>query len=115
MAATTTTGDGKVALVGSERGHLLQLLQLKDWYAGRPRVWATFDKPDAVHYLTGERVQWIHYPTNRHIPNLIRNTVTAWRFLRRERPALIVSTGAGERSHSSCSASSSERAWCGSR
>ena len=69
--------------------------QLKDWYRSRPRVWATFQKSDAVHYLAGEQVEWIHYPTNRHIPNLIRNTFKAWRFLRRERPELIVSTGAG--------------------
>jgi beta-1,4-N-acetylglucosaminyltransferase len=95
VAGITTKDRGKVALVGSSGGHLLQLLQLKDWYGERPRVWATFNKPDAVHYLAGERVYWLHYPTNRHLPNLLRNTVAAWRFLRRERPELIVSTGAG--------------------
>lgn len=95
MAAPTANGERKIALVGSSGGHLLQLLQLKAWYENHPRVWATFRKPDALHYLAGERVYWIHYPTNRNIPNLLKNTVLALRFLWRERPALIVSTGAG--------------------
>jgi len=33
-------------------------------------------------------------PTNRNLPNLIRNSFLAWRILRRERPDLIVSAGA---------------------
>jgi beta-1,4-N-acetylglucosaminyltransferase len=85
----------KVALVGSSGGHLLHLLQLRDWYQAYPRVWATFGKPDAVHYLAGERVYWIHYPTNRNLLNLLRNTLVAWRLLWRERPTLIISSGAG--------------------
>ncbi len=91
----TLPSKPKVALVGSSGGHLLHLLQLREWYEAHPRVWATFRKPDALHYLAGERVYWIHYPTNRNIPNLLRNTVAAWRFLWRERPSLIISSGAG--------------------
>ncbi len=35
-----------------------------------------------------------HYPTNRNIKNLIKNTVLAWKILRKEKPDLIISSGA---------------------
>jgi len=82
-------------LVASNGGHLLQLLQLKDeWPAGR-RHWVTFDKPDARSLLEGERVTWAHHPTNRNIPNLLRNLRLALSLCRRLRPRAVVSTGAG--------------------
>ena len=37
----------------------------------------------------------MHHPTTRNIGNLLRNLVLALRVLRRERPDVIVSTGAG--------------------
>jgi UDP-N-acetylglucosamine:LPS N-acetylglucosamine transferase len=40
-------------------------------------------------------VAWAYSPTTRNIPNLIRNTGLAFRLLRREKPSVIVSTGAG--------------------
>lgn len=58
-------------------------------------MWVTFDKPDAVSLLEGERVVWGHHPTNRNVRNAVRNTVLAVRVLYRERPELIVSNGAG--------------------
>lgn len=35
-----------------------------------------------------------HYPTNRNIKNLIRNTIVAWKVLIKEKPNLIISAGA---------------------
>ena len=35
-----------------------------------------------------------YYPTNRNLKNLIRNTFLAWKILRKERPDLIISSGA---------------------
>lgn len=58
------------------------------------RFWVTFDKEDANSLLEGERVYHCHYPTNRNIPNLLKNTVLAWKVLRKERPNLIISSGA---------------------
>lgn len=60
----------------------------------RDRFWVTFDKEDANSQLVGERVYHCAFPTNRNIPNLIRNTRLAWRVLHTERPDLIVSCGA---------------------
>lgn len=79
----------------SNGGHLLQLQQLRPWWLAVDRVWVTFRQADAETLLANERVVWAFHPTQRNIPNLVRNAWLAWRTLRRERPALVVSTGAG--------------------
>jgi UDP-N-acetylglucosamine:LPS N-acetylglucosamine transferase len=55
----------------------------------------TFDKPDAVSQLEGERMISGHHPTTRNIPNLLRNLRLALRVLREERPDVVFSNGAG--------------------
>ena len=85
----------KVALVCSSGGHLAQLYRLRSWWQDHPRTWVTFDTPDAVGLLEGERVEWAHHPTTRNVRNLLRNLRLAWRLLRRERPDIVVSDGAG--------------------
>jgi len=82
-------------LVCSCGGHLLQLLQLEEVWGERERVWVTFDKADARSLLAGERVRHARGPTNRNVPNLIRNARLAVRVLREERPAALLTTGAG--------------------
>lgn len=85
----------KLLLVCSSGGHLLLLHQLRPWWEKHDRSWVTFDKTDARSLLEGERLDWAHHPTQRNIPNLLRNLQLAWRVLRRERPDVLVSTGAG--------------------
>lgn len=84
----------KIALVGSSGGHLAHLLALEAWWRRHDRLWVTFDKPDATSALDGENVVFCHGPTNRNVPNLLRNTALAWSVLSRERPDLVISTGA---------------------
>lgn len=84
----------KILLVCSSGGHLSQLMCLEDWWVGHERAWVTFDTVDAVSKLAGERVTYAHHPTTRNIPNLLRNTVVAWRTMREFRPDVVVSTGA---------------------
>lgn len=84
----------KICLVCSSGGHLTQLHMLESWWRDKDRLWVTFDKEDANSLLKGERVIHCFYPTNRNLRNLLRNTALAWRVLRRERPDVIVSTGA---------------------
>jgi beta-1,4-N-acetylglucosaminyltransferase len=84
-----------VLLVASNGGHLLQLTRLKHvWPSGR-RMWVTFDKADSRSLLAGEDVVFAHHPTNRNIPNLLRNLVLAVKLSWKLRPAAVVSTGAG--------------------
>jgi len=84
-----------VFLVGSSGGHLAQLYALEPWWSARRRTWVTFRTPDAESLLHGERVSWAYHPTTRNVWNLLRNLVLALRLLCRERPDLVVSTGAG--------------------
>ena len=37
---------------------------------------------------------WCYFPTNRNIKNLIKNTFLALKILRKEKPDIIISTGA---------------------
>ena len=87
--------DPLVMLVTSSGGHLSHLLELKGFWEDHRRVWVSFELPDAISRLEGEEVIWAHQPTTRNLGNLLRNLGLAWSELRRLRPALIVSTGAG--------------------
>lgn len=82
-------------LVGSSGGHLAQLMALEPWWSSWRRTWVTFDTPDAISLLRGERTVWAHHPTTRNIVNALRNARLAIRVLRTERPDIVVSTGAG--------------------
>lgn len=84
----------KVCLVGSSGGHLTHLYMLKQFWVTKDRFWVTFDKEDARSLLDGEKMYGCHYPTNRNIKNLIRNTLLAWKVLHKENPDLIISSGA---------------------
>lgn len=91
----TRPDGGKILLVCSPGGHLSQMVQLRPWWERHERAWVTFDKADARSHLAGERITWAHHPTTRNVPNLLRNLVLARRVLRRERPDVVVSNGAG--------------------
>jgi len=85
----------RVLIVCSSGGHLAQLHCLEAWWKQHERVWVTFDKPDAVSLLAGERVIFGHHPTNRNVKNALKNAALALRVIYREKPELIVSNGAG--------------------
>lgn len=84
----------KIGLVGSSGGHLTHLYMLKPIWEKEDRFWVTFDKEDAKSLLNGEKVYSCYFPTNRNVKNLFRNTAVACRVLRKERPDVIISSGA---------------------
>lgn len=84
----------KVCFVTSSGGHLTHLIQLKEWWKDKERFWVTFEKEDSKSILKDEKKYWCYFPTNRNIKNLIKNTVLAAKVLRKERPDIIISTGA---------------------
>ena len=86
--------DAKFCIVGSSGGHLTHMWMLKDIWDKHDRVWVTFDKVDANSILKDERKYYCHYPTNRNIPNLIKNTFLALKVLIKEKPDVIISSGA---------------------
>ena len=84
----------KVCLVGSSGGHLNHLWLLKDFWEKCDRFWVTFDKVDSRSLLKNESKYWCYFPTNRNIKNLIKNTILAYKILKKEKPDLIISSGA---------------------
>lgn len=84
----------KVCLVGSSGGHLTHLYNLKPFWEDKERFFVTFDKEDARSLLKDERMIPCYHPTNRSIGALIVNTFRAFRILAKERPDLIISSGA---------------------
>ena len=84
----------KVCLVGSSGGHLMHLYMLKPFWQKQERFWVTFNKEDARSLLEGKQVYPCYFPTNRNVKNLVRNTFLAWKVLRKEKPDLILSSGA---------------------
>ena len=86
--------DCKICLVGSSGGHLTHLYMLKPFWGNKKRFWVTFDKLDANSLLKKEKVYHCYYPTNRNIVNLIRNTFLAFKVLHKEKPDVLISSGA---------------------
>jgi UDP-N-acetylglucosamine:LPS N-acetylglucosamine transferase len=86
----------KLCLVTSPGGHLFQLISLKKWWSqSSDRFWVSIRSPDSKHLLKKEKVYWAYGPESRSILNMIKNTFFAFKILRRERPDLVFSSGAG--------------------
>lgn len=85
----------KVLLIASTGGHLAQLAEVRRHWRDVEVEWVTFDKPDAAAACGAEPVVWAHHPTTRNPRNAVRNAVLAARVLRRSRPDVILSNGAG--------------------
>jgi UDP-N-acetylglucosamine:LPS N-acetylglucosamine transferase len=92
---TDTAQPKRVLFALSSGGHLAQALTLEPWWRDFDRLWVTFDTPDALSVLVDERTVWAYRPTTRHIGNLLRNSWLAWKVVRRYRPDIVISTGAG--------------------
>lgn len=84
----------KVCLVGSSGGHLTHLYLLKPFWEKEERFWVTFEKDDAKSVLKNEKIYPCYFPTNRNIKNLLKNTFLAFKILRKEKPDVIISSGA---------------------
>ena len=88
----------KIMLVCSSGGHFKYAQGLKPFLEQhQDRCWVTFKKADTESQFKAdrERVYWAYSPTNRNLPNLIRNLILAFKVLNYEKPDLVLSTGAG--------------------
>lgn len=73
---------------------MTHLYMLKPFWSKYDRVWVTFPKDDAKSMLKDEKMYPCYFPTNRNIKNLIRNTFVMWKVLKKERPTVLISSGA---------------------
>lgn len=85
----------KLGLVASSGGHLFELNSLKKFWGKQKRFWVSFPTEDAKCILKREKVYWAFFPTNRNALNLLKNIVLAFKILLKEKPDIILSTGAG--------------------
>ena len=85
----------KLCLVTSAGGHFFQLYQLKKIWRQHDRFWVTFNKPDVVSLIPNEKKYYAHYPESRNLLNAGKNLFLAINLLQKEKPTVIVSTGAG--------------------
>ncbi|MEE3719301.1 sugar transferase [Tumidithrix elongata RA019] len=88
--------EGKLMLVCSSGGNYRYMQSLKAfWENYSDRTWVTFRNGINEREIEDSQRYWAHSPTNRNIPNLIRNLFLAFNVVRHQKPELIVSTGAG--------------------
>ena len=88
----------KVMVVCSSGGHFKYAQSLQPFLKTCQDVcWVTFKTATTEVELQqhGQRSYWAHSPTNRHLPNLVRNMGLAFKVLKQEKPDLVLSTGAG--------------------
>ena len=81
-------------LVANNGGHLLQLCSLMNVWEKYESFWVTGNKPDASSLLGNEKIYYGYTPTDRNIVNLFRNIFLAVKIIFKEKPDVIVSTGA---------------------
>jgi len=85
----------KLCLVCSSGGHFLELCFLKELWQEYDRFWITFPHRDTQSVLKNEKKYWAYCPTNRNLKNFVKNLFLAYKLLRKEKPDVIISTGAG--------------------
>lgn len=71
------------------------MLQLQPWFNQFDRFWVTFPGEDTKSLLRGEQVYYAHEPETRNFWNAFKNAILAFTVLRKERPDVLVSCGAG--------------------
>jgi len=84
----------KVLIACSSGGPLAQAVAVRPWWEQHQRLWVTGPTSDAREKLVDEDVIECAWPTQRNIPNLVRNTWLAHRLLRDFKPDIVFSTGA---------------------
>jgi beta-1,4-N-acetylglucosaminyltransferase len=85
----------KILLVSSTGGHFNALQKLSIFWGQYDCCWVTFRTATTETALKNKNVYWAYSPTNRNLPNLIRNFILAFQVILQERPELILTTGAG--------------------
>ncbi len=85
----------KIGLITSRGGHLFQVYQLRKWWRKYNRFWITDKGEDSACLLKKEKVFYGFFPESRNIINAIRNFLLAFKVLKKEKPDLLFSCGAG--------------------
>ncbi|MBU1130497.1 UDP-N-acetylglucosamine--LPS N-acetylglucosamine transferase [Patescibacteria group bacterium] len=85
----------KICLVTSPGGHLYKTFLLKPWWSKYKRFWVTSKNEKHFNFLKNEKIYYGYFPENRNIVNFLKNLILALKILKKEKPNIIFSTGAG--------------------
>jgi len=85
----------KIGLITSPGGHLFKLHQLKPWWQQYQRFWITSPITKKLKILNQEKIYYGYFPVSRNIINFIKNLILAVKILKKEKPHILFSTGAG--------------------
>lgn len=84
----------KLCLTCSAGGHLTEMFHLKKCYSKFPHFFVTFKRRDTSELSKKEKTYFVTDPGRNPI-NFLKNMFQSFRVLSKERPAVIMSTGAG--------------------
>ncbi len=84
----------KICIVSSTGGHLLQILFLKKIFDDYDHFFMTFKRQDSKELAKKEKVYFVEDP-KRNPVKLLKNTFQTLHILLKERPSVIITTGAG--------------------
>ncbi len=82
-----------VLLTCSAGGHLTEMRQLENFYRDIPHFFVTFYRGDTQSLAKSEKVYFIERPARNPLKT-IKAFFQAWNIIMREKPALVISTGA---------------------
>jgi len=83
----------KICLTCSAGGHLTEMLQLEEFYKKKEHFFITFKRADTESLVKKEKVFFIELPGRNPIAT-IKSFFQALKILKKEKPDIIVSTGA---------------------
>lgn len=85
----------KLCLITSPGGHLFKLYQLKPWWNQYEHFWVTSPLAKKLQLLNNEKVYYGHFPVSRNLINFTKNLILAIKILKKEKPDILFSIGAG--------------------
>src|SRR3989344_3888173 len=83
----------KVALACSAGGHLAELRQLAPFYEKFEHFFVSFERPDSADLAKTKKVFFVERP-GRNLIATLKCIIQSWKILQREKPGLVLSTGA---------------------
>jgi UDP-N-acetylglucosamine:LPS N-acetylglucosamine transferase len=84
----------KICIACSAGGHLTEISQIKKSYEKYDYFYVTFKREDSIDLSKKETVYFVNDP-GRSIKNLIKCIFQSLKIMFKERPRIIISTGAG--------------------
>jgi UDP-N-acetylglucosamine:LPS N-acetylglucosamine transferase len=85
----------KWMMVCTSGGHFYTMRRLEPFWSQHERIWVTDPQKDTRVLFEEERVYWLRYQAPRDVFNFLRNFPKACQIVAKERPSIILSTGAG--------------------